>query len=99
MGVEQDRIAAIGLNGDDYAGDGIRIFGYFPEELGEGFVEALAEQTQELAVVLEIDAEHFGDGNDILAVRDLFEQLGLDAFGESDDSLLMAGWAEVPSFA
>jgi hypothetical protein len=55
----------------------------------ETCIEALAEQTQELAIVLEIDAEHFGDGNDILALRDLFEQLGLDAFGEGDDPLLV----------
>ena len=52
-------------------------------------IEALAEQTQKLAIVLEIDAEHFGDGDDILAVRDLFEQLGLDAFGEGNDPLLV----------
>ncbi len=55
----------------------------------EACIEALAEQTQKLALVLEIDAEHFGDGNDILAVRDLFEQLGLDAFGEGDGPLLV----------
>jgi hypothetical protein len=71
----------------------------FPEEFLETCIEALAEQTQKLAIVLEIDAEPFGEGNDILAVRDLFEQLGLDAFGEDDDPLLVTWGAEISSSA
>ena len=66
------------------------IFRYCAEELFESIVEAAAEQAEQFAVVLEIGAEHFGDGDDILAVRDLFEQLRLDAFGEGDDPLLVA---------
>jgi hypothetical protein len=90
VGVEGDWISAIGLNGDDDTGDSILVLGCLTEEFPERFVEALAEQAEEFAVMLEINTEHFGDGDDILAVRDLFEKLGLDPFGKGDDPLLVA---------
>ena len=90
MGVENNRIASISLDGNDYPGHGIAILKCLLKKFLQGFVERMAEQAEELAVVLEVKAQHFRDGNDILTVRHLFEQLALNAFGESDHPVLVA---------
>jgi hypothetical protein len=48
--------------------------------------------------MLEEDAEHFGDGDDVLADGDFFENFLLDPLGKEDDSLLVARGAEISSF-
>jgi hypothetical protein len=42
------------------------IAGGILEEFLDGGVEALAQKTEQLAVVLEAQAQHLGDGNDVL---------------------------------
>jgi hypothetical protein len=59
-------------------------------------VRLVAQEAEELAVVLEEDAEHFGDGDDVLADRNFFENFLLDPLGKENDSLLMARRAEIP---
>jgi len=90
MGVENNRIAAICLDGYDYPGQGVPILQCLLEKFLQGFVERPAEQAKELAVVLEVNAQRFGDGNDILTVRHMFEQFATDAFGEGHHPLLVA---------
>jgi hypothetical protein len=62
-------------------------------------VKALAEEAEELAVVLEEDAEHLGDRDDVLADGDSFEYFFLDALGKENDSLLVTRGAEISAFA
>jgi len=62
----------------------------FAEELLQGLVEALAEEAEKLSVVLEIDPEHLGDGDDVLAVGHSSEDFLDDALGKGDDTLLVA---------
>jgi hypothetical protein len=49
--------------------------------------------------VLKEDAEHFGDGDDVLADRNFFENFLLDLLGKENDSLLMARRADVTLFS
>jgi len=91
-------IVAVGLDGGNHARKGGRCGVGFPEELLEYLVKALAQQSKELAVVLEKDAEHFGNRNDILSDRDFFEDLLLDPLGKENHSLLMARGAEISAF-
>jgi hypothetical protein len=60
------------------------------EELPQRLVEALAQAAEELTVVLEIDPEHLGDRDDVLAVGYTGEDLLDDVLGKGDDALLVA---------
>jgi hypothetical protein len=68
------------------------------EELFECLVKAPAQEAEELAVVLEENAQHFGDGDDVLPYRDSFEDFLLDPLGKENHPLLMTRGAEIPSF-
>ena len=83
-------LVAVGLDRDDTAGHGLLVGSRPAEEIPERLVEALAEESKELAVVLETDPEHLADGNDVLAVRHASENLLDDALGKGNDSLLVA---------
>jgi hypothetical protein len=63
MGMKAAGIIAIGLEGSDHAGDRATITGGILEEFLDGGVEALAQQAEQLAVLLEREAQHFGDGH------------------------------------
>jgi hypothetical protein len=68
------------------------------EELFECLVKAPAQEAKELAVVLEENAEHLGNGDNVLADRDFFEDFLLDPLGKEKHPLLMTRGAEIPSF-
>ena len=76
--------------GDDHAGDGAAIAGGILEEFPDRGVEALARQAEELAVVLEAEAEHLGDGHDVLAHGEVAKDLRVDALGKEQGPLLVA---------
>jgi hypothetical protein len=46
--------------------------------------KAPAQEAEELAVVLEENAEHFGDGDDVLVDRDFLEHFLLDPLGKEN---------------
>jgi hypothetical protein len=60
------------------------------EELLDGGVEALAQEAEQLAVVLEAEAEHLGDGNDVLADGKVAQNLFVDALCKEQGALLVA---------
>lgn len=99
MRVEMQQVITIGLNRYDHAGKGLFVRACFAEEVLDCLVKALAKEAEELAVVLEEDAEHFRDSDDVLPDRHFFQDFLLDALGEQNDPLLVAGWAEVSSLA
>jgi len=53
-------------------------------------VETLAQQAEQLAVVLEAEAEHLGDGHDVLADGEVAQNLFVDMLGKEQGALLMA---------
>ena len=53
-------------------------------------VEAAAQLPQELAIVLETEAEHLGDGDDILADGNWAQDPLLDVLGKQQGALLVA---------
>ena len=62
--------------------------------MGEG-----AEALEEVAVALEIGAEHFGDGQDVVAVGHGGQDLVEDEAGGGLDVFLVAGGTEPAAFA
>ena len=83
-------IIAIALQGGDHAGQCAAIPGGMLEELLDGGVEALAQEAEQLAVVLEAEAEHFGDGDDVLADGEVAEDLLVDVLRKQQGPLLVA---------
>ena len=83
-------VVTIGLQGSGHAGEGAAIAGGILEELLDGGIEALAQEAEELAVVLEAEAQHFGDGHDLLADREVSQNLFVDALGKEQGAFLMA---------
>jgi hypothetical protein len=83
-------IIAIALQGGDHAGDGAAVTGGILEEFLDGGVEALAQEAEQLAVVLEAKAEHFGDGHDVLAHGEAAQNLFVNVLGKEQGALLMA---------
>ena len=77
------------LQGGDHAGEGAAIRGGILEELLDGGVEALAQQAEELAIVLEAEPQHFGNGDDVLADGEVAQDLLVDVLGEEQGALLM----------
>jgi hypothetical protein len=52
--------------------------------------KALAQDAAELAVVLETEAEHLGDGHDILTNGQIAQNVPIDVFGKQQGALLVA---------
>ena len=98
--VETGRIIAEGLDRGDHGR--MRLFACRgtsglgrggKEDLLDGLVEAPAQLAQELALVLETEAQHLGNGDDILTDGDLAQDL-LYVLGKQQGPLLVAGWTE-----
>ena len=94
MRVEPHRVIAIGLHRGDQGRKRCQLRRErFPlrrgsqEDLLDGLVKAPAQLAQELAIVLETEAQHFGDGDDILADREFAQNLLVDVFGEEQGAL------------
>ena len=83
-------IVTIALQRGDHAGDGAAIAGGLLEEFLDGGIKAPAQQAEEPAVVLESEAQHFGDGHDLLADREVSQNLFVDALGKEQSAFLMA---------
>jgi hypothetical protein len=62
MIMEAGGIVAIGLQGSDHAGESLAVPGDFLEKLLDCGIEALAQEAEELAIVLEAEPEHFEEG-------------------------------------
>jgi len=60
------------------------------EEFLDGGVEALAQQAEEIAVVLEAEAQHPGDGDGVLADGKVAQDLFVDVLGKEEGTLLVA---------
>jgi len=90
MGMKPGGIVTIALQRGDHAGDGAAIAGGILEELLDRSVEALAQQAEQLAVLLEAQAQHFGDGDDVLADGEVAQDLFVDVLGKEEGALLMA---------
>jgi hypothetical protein len=90
MGMKAGGIVTVALQRGDHAWEGAAVPGGILEELLDGGVEALAQQAEQLAVVLETQPQHFGDGYDVLADREVSQNLFVDVLGKEQGSLLMA---------
>ena len=90
MGMKPGGIVTVALQRGDHAGDGAAIAGGILEEFLDRGVEALAQQAEQLAVVLEAQPQHFGDGDDVLADREVAQNLFVDVLGKEQGALLMA---------
>jgi hypothetical protein len=83
-------IVTVALQRGDHAGDGAAIAGGILEEFLDRAVETLAQQAEQLAVVLEAQPQHFGDGDDVLADREVAQNLFVEALGKEQGALLVA---------
>jgi hypothetical protein len=75
-------VVAVALNRDDDAREGGWIRGNLLEHLPEGLPGRLAEQAEFLGVVFENGAQELGDGEDVLGVADLLQDVGIEPLGE-----------------
>jgi len=92
-------VVTIGLQGSGHAGEGAAIAGGILEELLDGGIEALAQEAEELAVVLEAEAQHFGNRDNVLADGEIAEDLLVDVLGKEQGALLVAGGTKTSSAA
>jgi hypothetical protein len=53
----------------------------------EGRIKALAQDAEKPAVVLETEAEHHGDGHDILTNGQIAQNVSIDVFGKQQGAL------------
>ena len=83
-------IVTVALQGGDHAGEGAAVGGGLLEEFLDRGIKAPAQQAEEPAVVLEAEAQHFGDGHDVLADREVSQNLLVDALGKEQGAFLMA---------
>lgn len=90
MGMKACRIVTVALQRGDHAWEGAAVPGGILQEFLDGGVEALAQQAEQLAVVPEAQPQHFGDGYDVLADREVSQNLLVDVLGKEQGSLLMA---------
>jgi hypothetical protein len=90
MGMEAGGIVAIGLQGSDHAGEPSAVHGGILEKLLNGRIKALAQNAEKLAVVFETEAEHLGDGHDILTNGPIAQIVSIDMFGKQQGALLVA---------
>jgi hypothetical protein len=64
----------------------------------QGIPGTAAETGKKLSIIQEVAAEDFRDAEDEMTVGHLFEDIHAKPFPEFHHALLMAGWAEMPSF-
>jgi len=56
------------MDSHDHAELTVRLVGYLPQEFQKAFVGYLAQLFKKPAIIPEIDAEHYGQAEDILTV-------------------------------
>jgi hypothetical protein len=81
---------AVTLDCDDDAGKGRAIGGNLMEHLPERLPGRLAEQAEFPAVVFENGAQELGDGEDVLGMADLLQDVRVEPLREKQDALLLA---------
>ena len=69
------------------------------EVFGKALAGDVAELLEQGAVALEIAAQHLGNGQDVMAMRDRGEDAGGEQGGGGLNGFLLAGWAEAAAFA
>ena len=89
MRVQAEEIAE-GLDSDDGTGDGIIFRNCILEKSLQGFPGATAEIGQQLPIIQKVTTEDFGDVEDEMPVRDLFEDIHAEPFTEFHHPLLVA---------
>jgi site-specific DNA recombinase len=89
VGMEIEAVA-VTLDCDDDAGKGRAIGGNLLEHLPERLPGRLAEQAEFPAVVFENGAQELGDGEDVLGMADLLQDVRVEPLGEKQDALLLA---------
>ena len=89
VGVEIEAVA-VTLDRDDHAGEGRGIGGHLLEHLLERLPGRLAQQAEIPGVVFENGAQQLGDGEDVLGVADLLQDVPVEPLGEKQDALLLA---------
>ena len=95
----EDKVVAEGVGGGDGGEPAVGEAEAGAEGVAEGFGGGLEEQGEEVAALAEDAAEHPGDGEDELAVRDLAADGGGDPGAGGADAAHVAGGAEVASLA
>jgi hypothetical protein len=90
MGMEPGGVVTIGLQRSDHAGESPAVRGGFLEKLLDGCKKALAQDADEIAIVLEAEAQHLRDGHDILTNRQIAQNVSIDVFGKQQGALMMA---------
>ena len=98
MGMEVE-VFAKGVQGEDDGGVGVAPAKGSTEIFGEALVGEGAEAFEQAAVTLEIGAEHFGKGQDVMAVGHGGEDAGGEKGGGGLDVLLVARGAEPATLA
>ena len=78
------------LERGDHAGDRAAVACGILEQFLDRGVETLAQQAEQLAVVLEAKAEHLGDGDDVLAHGEVAKDFFVDVLGKEQGALLVA---------
>jgi hypothetical protein len=98
MGMKVNRVS-VTLNGDDDARQSCRVGGGFLKHFLEGLPGGFAEQAEFPGVASEDGAQKLWDGEKILTVTDLFEDVSVEPLGEKQDALLLARGAKQGAFA
>ena len=79
------------MQGSDHAGKPLAaLYGGILEKFLDGRIKTLAQDAEDLAVVLETEAEHLRDGHDILTNRQIAQNVSIDMFGKQQRALLVA---------
>ena len=79
------------MQGSDHAGKPLAaLHGGILEKFLDGRIKTLAQDAEELAAVLETEAEHLGDGYDIPTNRQITQNVSIDMFDQQQGALLMA---------
>jgi hypothetical protein len=89
---------AVALNGNDGTREGCRVRGALLGHLPEGLPGRRAEKAEVPGVVFENGAQELGDGEDVLSVADLLEDVAVEPLGEKQDAFLVACGTEEPAF-
>ena len=97
MRMKPGGFVSLGLQGRNHAGQGAALVGGLLEELLDGGIEALVQQSEQLAVILEAKPEHLGDGHDVLADGKIARDLLVDMPGKQQGALLVAGGTKAPA--
>ena len=90
MRMKPSGIITVALEQGDHAGQRAVIARGILQELLDRGVEALAQQAEKLAVILEAQAQHLRNGDDVLADREVAQDLFVDVLGKEQGALLMA---------